>query len=722
MSRDAGTQEMPAVRGLGARAYVGVPVVLPDGSFFGTLCGVDPSPQTPREEAVGLLSVLARLLAFQFDREQQLAEQRRARLELESLTAELQRRNAFEQELIGIVSHDLKNPIAAISTSAATLLRRGELPEPVRRAAERVLSSAERAGRMVHELLDFTLARHGGIPVQRQEVEVAPLVQQAVDEVRLLHPQRQVEVQLPPLRAVVDPDRLVQLLGNLVQNALTYSPADTPVRVRGHMEGPELVLTVHNQGEPLAPDILTSLFEPRTRGSHQELGRSLGLGLFIVRHLAEAHGGTVEVASSREAGTLFTVRLPPREGPAATPVPPASVPAGPLRVEALGEEDVSERLSVLTGRVLASELDEALQTLTQEAARRLGAPASTLNLILRRTQFVRAYSGLAPGMQLTRGSDRNASFCQFVVRHRAPFEVTDAATDPRVPHELVDRMGIRAYYGVPVSIGPHTAGSLCVVDVQPRTFSAEQREAMEDLARRASARLAELARLEGTGDPLSRVTIPVFCELRNLLTPLWLQVNRARMGTFELQPLLRLLEGHDAASVKLEDWLPFLEGARHAAQDVTQAVRGLQSVAERLQGSILGLEHIMAPRASVPLEQVVQAASTLSLHATRPVGGLRWPGEVPGLRVATPREAITATSAALVALCDRLCTAGRREHGLTAELRPQRASVHLALASDGLGARDLADVYQELRELLGSASPVQLHQEEDALVLELPTE
>jgi signal transduction histidine kinase len=235
----------------------------------------------------------------------------RERAERERLARE---RADFEQHLIGIVSHDLRNPLAAITMSAATLLRRTDLEERQRRPIGRIFASAERANRMIRDLLDFTQARlGGGLPLQPQPLDFHALSQQVVDELQVAHPERAIELERSGAgQAVWDGDRTAQVLTNLISNALHYSPPGTPVRVRASEEGADGVLEVHNEGPPIPAELLPRLFQPMQRGDKDAntAGRSVGLGLYIVDHIVRAHGGRVEVRSVEGAGTRFTVRMP----------------------------------------------------------------------------------------------------------------------------------------------------------------------------------------------------------------------------------------------------------------------------------------------------------------------------------------------------------------------------------------------------------------------------
>jgi PAS domain S-box-containing protein len=227
---------------------------------------------------------------------------------------EVRQRAEFEQYLAGIVGHDLRNPINAIALSAALLLRREDLDARVRETVSRILTSAERTNRMIDTTLDFTQARlGGGLRVERKPLDLHELTRQVVDEVQLNFPERRVEVDTRgPGAGEWDPDRMAQVLTNLVTNALKYSATGSPVTVRTRGEERSFTLEVHNQGDPIPEELLPRLFLPMKRVAHEtaQRGRSLGLGLFIVDHLVRAHGGSIEVASDVEHGTTFTVRLP----------------------------------------------------------------------------------------------------------------------------------------------------------------------------------------------------------------------------------------------------------------------------------------------------------------------------------------------------------------------------------------------------------------------------
>ncbi|WP_395808178.1 ATP-binding protein [Archangium minus] len=227
---------------------------------------------------------------------------------------ELRRAAEFRERFLGIVSHDLRNPLNAILLSATTLMCSEELPARHLKAVRRVVTSAERMARMIGELLDFTRGRlGGGIPVSPQPMNLRHLVRHVMEELEAGHPGRELHLDAEgDFLGTWDPDRLAQVVGNLGKNALDYSPEGTPVRFTLHDEGDSVVLEVNNGGAPIPAEQLATIFEPfrrLTRASpHPASG--LGLGLYIVEQIVRGHGGTLSVRSSAEEGTTFAVRLP----------------------------------------------------------------------------------------------------------------------------------------------------------------------------------------------------------------------------------------------------------------------------------------------------------------------------------------------------------------------------------------------------------------------------
>ncbi|HYG67124.1 MAG TPA: GAF domain-containing sensor histidine kinase [Anaeromyxobacteraceae bacterium] len=234
-----------------------------------------------------------------------------ARARAEAAEAEARRIGAVQEQLLAVVGHDLRTPLSVI-TLGAKMLQRQPLDEAAARTVRRIEKSAARISAMIRDLLDFGRVRRGqALPFVPADVDVEEAVRGAVAEARAANPQREIAFASPgPVRLKADAERIAQVTTNLVVNALEHGAPDAPVEVRlGVTEG-GVEVAVHNRGEAIAPEVLEHLFEPFVRGASDDAGSHLGLGLFIVREIVRAHGGTVEVRPGEGDGTTFVVRLP----------------------------------------------------------------------------------------------------------------------------------------------------------------------------------------------------------------------------------------------------------------------------------------------------------------------------------------------------------------------------------------------------------------------------
>ncbi|WP_257456206.1 sensor histidine kinase [Archangium lipolyticum] len=276
-------------------------------------------PLVARGRKLGLINLAwthsrASSLARDLEVARGLADRAAVAIDNARLYQEAQAAVRVREDVVAIVSHDLRNPLGAISLAATSLLQRGDVDARTLSMISRISAAADRGTRMIGELLDFTQARVGGIPVQPRALDLHENVRRVVEEVRLANPGRHIVLHASgDGRGEWDEGRLAQVITNLVGNALQHGPPQTPVRVstRGEEEG--VTLEVHNEGPPIPEDLLPLLFEPYRRGTEGSAGRgSLGLGLFITRQIILGHGGTIEVRSTAREGTCFTVRLPRR--------------------------------------------------------------------------------------------------------------------------------------------------------------------------------------------------------------------------------------------------------------------------------------------------------------------------------------------------------------------------------------------------------------------------
>ena len=234
----------------------------------------------------------------------------------ESITRFTQDLDKSKEMFLAILGHDLRTPIGAVMTSARFMLDTQELPEPHRTLTARIVSASTRMNQMVGALLDFTRSRlGGGIPVAPTQINMGKVVHDVVNEISAAYPGRTIKVDARgSLAGKWDCERITQVLNNLIVNALEHGGERTVVNVAVHGDATEVSVAVHNQGPSIPEEELDGIFnamkgssaEPRKTGP----SANLGLGLYIADQIVQAHKGRIDVESSEERGTTFTVHLP----------------------------------------------------------------------------------------------------------------------------------------------------------------------------------------------------------------------------------------------------------------------------------------------------------------------------------------------------------------------------------------------------------------------------
>ena len=293
--------QTPAMYGF--QSYISMPICLPDGSFFGTLCALDPKPhilKTP--EVVGMFRLFAELIAFHIDANMRVAKSE-ATLSREREESELR------EQFIAVLGHDLRNPLMAVSAGATMLARR---PEQAAEFIDEIQRSISRMVGLIDNMLDLARGRlGGGLVLSRRAVEsVEPTLNQVIDELRRTNPDRTIEAAFALAEPVsCDRARLAQLFSNLLGNAMTYGTPDEPIRVRATATGGRFELCVTNGGEPIPQATMAHLFQPFFRGVVRPSQQGLGLGLYIASEIARAHGGQIVVCST-SGETRFTFSMP----------------------------------------------------------------------------------------------------------------------------------------------------------------------------------------------------------------------------------------------------------------------------------------------------------------------------------------------------------------------------------------------------------------------------
>jgi signal transduction histidine kinase len=286
------------------QSYISVPIVLPDGAFFGTLCAIDLNPATLKTpQVIGMFKLFAELIAFHIDASQRLAASE-ARLADERKTADLR------EQFIAILGHDLRNPLAAISAGTSLLLRT-PLDTKAAHIVTLMQSSVTRMGQLIENVLDFARGRlGGGLPIYREsEAALEKNLREVIEESRTAWPDRPIEASFAVNAPVhCDSSRIGQLFSNLLGNALTHGSHAEPIRVSVGTANGLFELSVENGGDQIPDASMEQLFAPFSRSAARSEAQGLGLGLYIASEIARAHGGKITVAST-DVATRFTFRM-----------------------------------------------------------------------------------------------------------------------------------------------------------------------------------------------------------------------------------------------------------------------------------------------------------------------------------------------------------------------------------------------------------------------------
>ncbi|MEO5816349.1 MAG: sensor histidine kinase [Gemmatimonadaceae bacterium] len=220
-----------------------------------------------------------------------------------------------KEMFLAILGHDLRSPLNAVIMGSQFMIETGELPEPHLTLTTRILHSGKRMNQLVGDLIDFTRGRLGsGVPIVRREMDMAKEAKHAVDEISSSNPGSALKLNLSgDLVVNWDCPRISQVLANLLGNAVEHGSAGTPISLTVRGESRDVVLQVHNRGVSIPAadrEVIFSPFKRLQAGDAAATKGSLGLGLYIAERIVTAHGGTIDVQSSDDAGTFFTVRIP----------------------------------------------------------------------------------------------------------------------------------------------------------------------------------------------------------------------------------------------------------------------------------------------------------------------------------------------------------------------------------------------------------------------------
>ncbi len=218
---------------------------------------------------------------------------------------------ALREQFIAVLSHDVRNPLAAIN-AASRVIGRASQDAQTLEMVESIQGSTWRIARLIDDVMDFARARlGGGLDIERHtDYDVKPILEHVAQEIELAHPDIEIVTEYSfcdPLRC--DSARIAQMISNLLANAVSHGTKGAPVTLSAEDRDGSFYLWVTNTGDPIPDDVRQMLFEPFARGAVGQSQQGLGLGLFISREIARAHGGDLTMTSDA-VGTIFTFRMP----------------------------------------------------------------------------------------------------------------------------------------------------------------------------------------------------------------------------------------------------------------------------------------------------------------------------------------------------------------------------------------------------------------------------
>ena len=276
----------------GFQSYISMPIIRADGTFFGTLCAIDPKARrlnTP--EIIGMFKLFAELIAVHLDAADRVRESE-SKLATEQKTAELR------EQFIAVLGHDLRNPLAALAGGIRLLGKKADAESLM--WLNLMQASVNRMSGLIDNLMDFARARlGGGMNLRLAEQPLEPIIRQIVSELENIHPDRTISVDIKvPGNVRIDTGRVGQLVSNLLGNAVSYGDPAKPINVVAESTDTGFAISVSNKGTEIPEAAMPMLFTAFHRGDVRPNQQGLGLGLYISQEIAKAHGGKITVTST----------------------------------------------------------------------------------------------------------------------------------------------------------------------------------------------------------------------------------------------------------------------------------------------------------------------------------------------------------------------------------------------------------------------------------------
>ncbi|WP_442582073.1 GAF domain-containing sensor histidine kinase [Mesorhizobium sp. ASY16-5R] len=294
----------------GFQSYISMPIIRRDGTFFGTLCAIDPKPaKLKNPETIGMFKLFAELIASHLDSVDRISM-------AEADAAKERELKELREQIIAVLGHDLRNPLGSIAAGVNLMKKDGSESRRLEVLAL-MEGSVARMKNLIDNILDFARARSGELrPTSTEPRSLQPVLAQVMDEFRSIHPERTFGVSIKAEGLVLaDEPRVARLFSNLIGNAVAHGDVNAPIRIEAATFNDKFSFKVSNKGTPIPAERMAGLFEPYVRGTTAD-NQGLGLGLYIASEIAKMHHGCLEAASEGNIISFaFTMPLAPSPGP-----------------------------------------------------------------------------------------------------------------------------------------------------------------------------------------------------------------------------------------------------------------------------------------------------------------------------------------------------------------------------------------------------------------------
>lgn len=376
------------------------------------------------------------------------------------------------------------------------------------------------------------------------------------------------------------------------------------------------------------------------------------------------------------------------------------------RINALG--DSSKRLDLFTKELLAETDDAELQEIVKTAANELNSPIALVSLVLDQVQFFKAHIGLPPILKIARGTHRDVSFCQFVVRDGKTFEVTDASNDPRIPQHVVNEYNIQSYLGVPIMVENNVMGSLCVLDTKKRGFSEKEHDRLNKLAKLVNKRLNALVldRKQSRLDLTESTLEPALNELSKSLQSIEKFISTGHSADRAIETFINHSSHLLSSKPQFSDALLLsLEAAKKANQTKENLVIELELAARDGLDCVKALQEIVMNFESTHLSDVLTSAQDLSRSATGLVGGFPLPDLENNPKIYTKGNFTIGIITNCLLLLSTEMGNINSQNGIELETIAKEGLIDLIFSGKGLPETSAKELTLKLKQLIGIELP-----------------